>query len=303
MPADALTAEAHDHLPLGTGPRPTTGRELERLVLDLLRTGPGDTELRVEGLARVTVTASMQGADVTAVTLDATGVALQFPMDVPESEVPAGPDQLPEPLRREPATLRKGTARALPLTIQGVPIDLEADIANAPIEWLTLPDDKLGVAPRGGDGSGFRKPSRVSLRIGLRQADILPAIVAPIRLAMKDSGVRLSRENLTLRQLGPRRVRFGLRARIQWKLLAATFRARAEVDIDSAFILRVGDVRVSSTNPFVGLILLALRGRIRRELQESLQPFPLNEALAPWELRQLRINIGDRIELSADLGP
>lgn len=293
-------------LPLGATPRPTTSEELERLLLDGFRTlREVDADWKIQGGEHLRVNAILRGADVEALTIDATGIELRLPGgDMPERPEPEGltePAQSPEPVHRESATLRRATLRALPLLVQGVGIEIEAEAQNAPFDWLELPGDQLAVAPREDLRDRFGHRSRISLRVGADRDAILPAILAPIREEATRDGIHLSRERITLHQLGPRRIRIGGRVRVRWRLLAATYRGSVEVHVDNAYVLRMRLVKLSSTNLVAAAILLALRGRIRRTLAEELKPVDLNAALAPWNLRQLKLRADRRVEVKVEL--
>lgn len=285
---------------------------------ELLLTMPVDDEVELSGVEDITISAVLRGADVESLHVDASSLDVRFTMNFDSGELPpdapfpgestAAPQPEPEPdpapapgvVHRERGRLRTASIRALPLTVQGVPVELEASAQNVDFEWLELDDGDLAIAPVPGAG-GRRRPSRVTARVAVARDDITAALVAAFRAEAGPAGVHITREKLTLRQSGPRRVQVGLRVRIRWKLLAATVRFRTEVHIDSGYVLRLRNSRLSSSNPVVTVLLAFFRRHVREGLRELEVPSDLNEGLAPFRLRDLRIRAGRRVDVRVEL--
>lgn len=282
-----------DVLRLGDAPRPSTDRELERRVHDAVLTAftaePGS---HVRGVEHMRVQSHVRGSDVTACHVDISGVELTFPSDAPTSNPDeAGLDDVTVAVRdRETGMLREGSISGAPVLLQGVAVNFEVRAANVPIDWLTLADGGLGLSVPKELTRKSRRAVRLRCRVQTNPEEFLRVFMDAVRTEFSEvRGLHADREKLTLKQLGPRRVRIDLRVRLRWKFLRPSFRVRTEVHIDNRFVARLRRTRITSSNLLLSAALRVLRGRINRELRT---PVDLNEALAPFSLSRLRITAG-----------
>lgn len=249
------------------------------------------------------MSAELQGADVSSLVVDATG--LLFEQD-PGASAPgpvSGPSPVNRPgvrLRTEPATLSRAELRARPVLVQGVPVTIEAEGRDIPIDWVDLADGRLVVdlpvdqPARLGTGSALR------LKVRTEVAPAVRAMADAARPGLAAEGIRLDREHLSLRQLGPRRVRFDGRARVRWKIFRQRVKISGVLAVDERHVLGLSHFRVRVSNP---LLNLAFRGFVRELATELQQSVDLNEGLAPWTIRHLRVRAGRRAELDLELRP
>lgn len=291
---------------IGNAPRPSSSQELVRRIHDellmQLTSDPGTTVLGVEN---VRVEATMDGASMDALLVDASGVAIDIASDTTQARLPAagvddGADD-PAVATRESAVLRRGTFAAHPLHIQQVPLDIEATAMNVPFEWLELEDDGLAVRLLEDMPPRSRRAVRLHLKAAVSPDDVFQAIMRILRTDLADvEGIHVDREKFVVTQLGARRFTIALSARVRWKFLRPTMRVRAQLQMDSRFVVRLRRVKVTSSNPLLALVLRVFRRRITRDLK---QPLDLNEQLRPLALKSLRIDTdGTRVVVEGEAG-
>lgn len=290
-----------EFLRLGESPRPSTSPELQNRIRDkILEQLNADPDAEVRGAERLRVQARLDGASIVALTVDASGIASDA---VPEAAAPeeAIGQETALVTHREAAILREGSFVAAPLLYEGVPIDVEVRAVDVPFEWLTLTDGYIALGARPTAPHGKRRSTRLRLRIGINSDDILGAITRVVRTDLAGTdGILLDREELTLRQLGPRHIRISMSARLHWKFLRPTFRGRTDLHIDNHFIARLRRTRVTSSNVLLAVVLRILRGRIARSLNETVN---LNDSVSPLALKTLRIHAsGSQLRVDAEAG-
>lgn len=303
-----------DLIPFGTSPRPRTPEALVDRLRQLLGEELGDSEFQLD-VASAAFTAEMRGPDIRSLVIDLSGVKVTLdPSKVtpetaeplapgeaaPTPPPPPEPEPAPEVLRRESGVVHQATLRALPLDFLGAAVEVEAGMKSVDFEWLDLADGSLALVTSNEQG-GWRQRTKLNFRLGLVVDEVLAAVMAVVGKDMLPADVRLSRERIRLRQQGPRRVRVDGRIRVRWKFLAATFRGSVGIHIDSKNILRMSPPVISSRHVLAGPLLFLFRGRINKEFKEANQPFDLNEDLAPFRIRSLRIRAGRKLEFSVEL--
>lgn len=288
-------------IPFGDSPRPTTSAEFAHRLVDALRPDPATSgwSLR-EGSPEVI--AELQGADVASLVVDATGLAFEQAPGAPTNEAQSEPpaDRTTARLRTEAAVLRQAELRARPLHVQGVPLTIEAEGRDLPLDWVDLADGGLAIDVPVDQPARLATGSMIRLRV---RADVAPAVQAmadAARPGLAAEGIRLDGERLSLRQLGPRRVRFDGRARVRWKILRLRASVSGVLAVDERHVLRLSHFRLRVSNP---LLNLAFRGFVRELATELQQSVDLNEGLAPWTIRHLRVSAGRRAELDLELRP
>lgn len=296
---------------VGETPRPSNAQELERRVrdaiLEQLGADPGTT---VRGAEHLSVHAELEGTNIVVIKVDASLVEIDAETEsnesTPRQEItPAGGAEVDEEsskaTHRETGMLRHGAFTAVPLRFQGVPAAIEVTAANVPFEWLELDDGGLALGMPDHMSTTVRGAARLHLRVSADPDDLLTAIMRVLRLELAEGGgIHVDREKLTLKQLGPRRVRVGLSARLRWKLMRPTLHARTELHIDTQYVARLRRTRLTSTNVVVAVVLRVMRPRINRELSK---PLDLRESLSFLTLRRLRVEAGsNRVMLEIDAG-
>lgn len=296
-----------DFTRIGDAPRPSTSQDLGRRIRDGFLTeliaDPGTT---VRDAEKLRVDAKLQGANVDALHINASGVVIDVAVDttaghLPGTEVDAD-KEIAEVTNRERAVARQSTFVARPLRFQDVPMDIEATAMNVPFEWLELNDGGLALEIPEEMTTRSRRAVRLQLSVAVSPDDVVEAIMRFLRADLAEvDGIRIDREKFTLTQLGPRRFRIDLSARVRWKFLGPKLRASTELRIDNRFVLRLRRTKVTSSNPLLAMVLRVFRRRITHDLKK---PIDLNQHLRPLVLRRLRIHadpIRVRVESEAGL--
>lgn len=306
MTNDARAAEqageSEDLIPFGNAPRPTTNDEFARRLVDALQPDPAASGWSLRGAAPQ-VSAELQGADVASLVVDVTGLVVEQAPGAstrePLSEPPPA-DRTTTRLRTEPAALHRAQLRARPIHVQGVPVTIEAEGVDLPLDWVHLAGGGLAIDVPVDQPERLRTGSAVRLRVRADVAPVVRAMAGAARPGLAAEGIRLERERLSLRQLGPRRVRFEGRARVRWKI----FRLRATVSgllaVDEHLVLGLSDFRLRVSNPLLNLAFHGFFRELAAELQQSVD---LNDSLAPWTIRHLRMRAGRRVEVDLELRP
>lgn len=293
-----------DVLRLGDAPRPSTDRGLERRVRDaVLAAFTAEPGAHVRGVEQMTVQSHVRGTDVTACHVDISGVELTFPTDPP----PSYPDEVAldgvtvAVRHRETGMLREGSISGAPVRLQGVAVNFEVRAVNVPIDWLTLVDGGLALALPERIAPRSRRAVRLRCRVETNPEEFLRTLMTTMRTQFSEiRGLDADREKMTLKQLGPRRIRIDFRVRLKWKFLRPSFRFRTEVHIDNRFVARLRRTRIGSSNLLLAAVLRVLRGRINRELRS---PVDLNETITPFSLRKLRVKArSNQVVLEVEAG-
>lgn len=294
--------ESEGLIPFGDSPRPTTSDEFARRLVDALQPDPVASGWSLRGTAPE-VSAELLGTDVASLVVGATGSVLEQAPGAstrkPLSEPPPA-DRTTARLRTEPAVLRQAQLRARPLHVQGVPVTIEAEGRDLPLAWVHLAGGGLAIDVPVDQPDRLRTGSAVRLRVRADVAPIVHAMAHAARPGLAAEGIRLDRERLSLRQLGPGRVRFDGRARVRWKILRLRASVSGVLAVDERHVLRLSRFRLRVSNP---LLNLAFRGFVRELATELQQPMDLNEGLAPWSIRHLRVRAGRRVEVDLELRP
>lgn len=274
-----------DVLPLGRAPRPSTGDELAARLRAALAEG-------LRGIADTSparVTARVEGDDVPELDVDLTGlVVAQVPRSRPAaaSSVAAG--------ERTPGVVGRLRVDAHPLTAIGVPVDVQAELAQVPFAWVESPDGEVGaelVEPRAD------APVTGSVRVAAPREQVVAAVRTVAAEIAASQGVTLQGLDVALEQHGPRAVSVRLDAKVRKSLLSASVQARATATVSDDLVLRLSDVDLSSGNPLVGAMLAVARGRVDAL---AARPVDLAAQLPPGvRLEDVRIEVGEQLVLTA----
>ena len=280
-----------------------------RLRDELFAEIASSADMRVSGLDDVRTTVDLDGAEITHLLIDATGVKLKMkPGNGATPEPQAKADAEPAILDRIPGALRFARITAEPANIQGYDIHIDATLQNVAFDWARYatpvradrPATAFGIADA--DDSGA--PSGV-FSVRIRADDLGPMIESVARPLMKESGMRLRRLDTDVTADDDQNVTIDAVAAVRWKIFYATVRAHVDLHVARDAIIAVKTVRLSSRNP---LIALALR-LMREELREAeARRIDLNaEAAADGASRTLRVHdlrvrVAQDIEVSGRIG-
>jgi hypothetical protein len=265
-------------------------------------------EVELKGLDGIKVTASLAGNDLEHLTLDATGVKLRlgWHSTPPAPQNPSNPaSEAPEPdhLTRESGIVKAFRFTARPMRVERTPLSIDVRAFDIPIAWLTfaeptepdLPESIHMLVPDGGlDGLHGTFHATIATK------DLVPLITSVARPMLREAGAHLGRVKLDLTDDGGDGIRLTAYAGLRWKLLMASARADARIQVTRDAVITVRDLTVGSRNPFVKAGLLFARQRIRGVIGQT---FDLNEFIAedgtPIRLHDVRIETGDQLVVTA----
>jgi hypothetical protein len=282
-----------DHRPeplaLGTAPRPTTGRDLADRLTDALRAAAGGA---AQGLDRARINAMVDGADVTSLEVDLTGVV------VGTDHRTAGVEPWhPQVQSREEARVHRLRLDAHPLMAVDLPVDVIVELEGLRFAWVEGTDGRVGVEPLEPSDAA---PVAGHARVAVDKQGLIGTAHGLLAVALASQGVQLVGFDLDVRQQGPRAASLVIDAKIRRGFISASAQATASASIDEHMVLTVGDIRVSSGNPFVSALLGAVRGRIEAAAHQRID---LAEALPPGvHLADVRLDVGQQIVITARLG-
>lgn len=282
LPAAAPIPSDTVVLPVGLRrPRPKDGNEAAALIRDLLV----HWGLERRTVDAISVDVELAGADITRLTIAATGITLPNPDEPPQEPLPEG--ELEEVVGRiGELSLLAGAVRWEQSDVDG-----EFRLEGLPFTWLMLDGQLVGFRSEESatqDGRGY-----------LRLETDLDRLVESIRVAagrqVRQYGVQLRRLRLRATELGGRSYQVHGEAAARWKVLPVSGRISMVATIDDDLVLRFSDVRVSSANPLVALALAVGR----RSLLEGLaEPIPLRQELG-LDLIDLTLRVEPRLHIEA----
>jgi hypothetical protein len=285
----AATNRQPELLPLGSTPRPTTGPDVAARLREALRDAGGSG---VQGLDRARIEAVLVGADVTSLDIDLTGVVAGTP------HAGAGVEPWrPQVRSREEARVHRLRLDAHPLTAVDLPVDVAAELEGLRFAWVEGTDGRVGAE--------LLEPSDAApvtghARVAVDKQGLIGTAHGLLAVALAGQGVQLVGFDLDVRQQGPRAASLAIDAKIRKGFLSASAQATASASIDERMVLTVGDIRISSGNPFVSALLGAVRGRVEAAAHQRID---LAEALPPGvRLADVRLDVGEQIVISARLG-
>lgn len=274
-------------------------------VIRWIRAGlqPTDAEL-VRGLDAVRISAEASGTTLELLSIDASGVELGLlPVNDAASESSPAPG-VPEIVHRRPGVIRTVRLIADPVRIEGIAVSIDAQLRDIPVEWLVYAEPSIIDQPEtihgidlADDGAGMRGAFTVSVR----SEDLSPLIESLVRPLLTGSGIHLSRLKTKVTQDGADGIRLDAGAGIRWRLLGASAKGTAHVQVSPDGIVTLRDLKVGSRNPLVMLALRAVRQSVQEQIGKS---FDLNEDLTSAggpRLTDLRVTAGDDLTVSARL--
>ena len=260
-----------------------------------------------DGLDDVRVAADLRGDDLEHLTIDASGAALRL-RPQPSATATTGGVAESSPTS-EIRSRRSGIARrvrliAAPVRIDEIPLTIDVELLDAPIEWLEYaeptdsarPETALGAELRD-DGEGMRG----ALSASIRSSDVGPLLERVTRAALAAEGLVIRSVRVDLDQDGADGIRLSARVRARWRLLSASARAKVRLRISPDAVVTVHELEVGSRNPIVALALRAARKAIRAQVGRTLD---LNDSRSGSAVRLhgLRVTVGRDLNVEARLG-
>lgn len=285
---------------------PGTSSNVTQWLRSSLR--PDDSEFTIHGLDDVRISAALTGSDLEHLTIDASRAKLRFR----RSEGTPAPASAPEKTSSSPAVVSRSsgfahTIRVLadPVRVERIPITLDLQLHNAPIEWQTYAAPEVSTRPESRFAlriADEREAMDGSLVASVKESDLAPLLVACLRPALNEAGIRLRRLSVSVVQDGADGVRIEGKTRIRWKVLGASFTGMTRLVVTPDGVLTVRALQIGSKNPLIALALRAARKAIAAEVGQS---HDLNERLGAegthHRLHSVRIAVDERITLTARL--
>jgi len=238
------------HVPFGSAPRPTSDADLVARVRELISTyaPPG-----ARGLDQVDVTASLDGADIAALAVDLSGVAVGVDGSEPVRLASV------EVTHRDPAVLRTLEVVAHPVSVEGVPVQVDVAASGVPFAWATSATDQLFIEVQPPSESD---PVVGTARISAPRREIVAAARTVLGAELAKRGFTLTALDLQLENLGPRALSVRAEAKVKRSVVRAAVEVTAEARIDDALVLSIRDADISSSNPIVSALVAPFRPRI-----------------------------------------
>ncbi|MGV2982351.1 hypothetical protein ACNPNP_01490 [Microbacterium sp. AGC85] len=284
----------------------------------LLRTAQDAGEVALKGLEDVEVAASLTGNDLDHLTLDATGTTLTLgwtapPMPVdpvtnsPVTNTPATEDiPAPEIISREPGIVRSFRFSARPMRIERSPLTINVQAFDMPIVWLTaaepaepgVPESAHSIVPNEDLGD-----LRGTFHASIATKDLVPLIRSVAAPMLREGGIRLGRLRIEIVQDGADGIRVTAYAGVRWKLLMASARAEARIEVTRDAVITIRDLTLGSRNLLVKAALLFARKHVRALIGRRID---LNESLTAdgtnLRLHDVRVGTGEQLSVEGRFG-
>ncbi|VXB88435.1 hypothetical protein [Pseudoclavibacter sp. 8L] len=301
---DAPSEVEPEALVVATAPRPTTPEEvsqvLERFVREVVPPiFDADNTMDVRGLDLARVTAHPLAGDLLGIDIDLTGVEVTF--DATVEEAPPLPE-LPEfgtEVARVDARVAEVRVRGLPVRIQGAEVEASITAAGVHVDWAEDDRGQLALALRqgtaGGEAATVFPVDTLLVDISARQREVVDALVSIVTESGESQGIHLSDVDLELTQAGPRGVHLHASGKVRRGFLRASLLFTTEAQLGDDLKLQFINPRLTSRNPLIGLLLLAVRSQIREELKDPIDLRDLQ--LDPLKLVDAQFEVGERLRL------
>ncbi|WP_454729183.1 hypothetical protein [Cellulosimicrobium protaetiae] len=287
---------AHDVLPLGRAPRPTTASDLLARLRPVLLDALGPT---VQGAERARIDADLDGADVARLDVDLTGVHVRVgsaSQGTPTGATAAGPatSDVEDVRSREDAVLRRVRVDAHPLLVEDVPVDVAAEAEGLRFRWVEDTTGGLGVEGVEPDDAA---PLTGHVRVAAPRDAVVETARRLVATELQNLGLTLASLDVALESAGPRSVTLRAFARVRKGILSASVRATATAEVDAQMVLAVRDLELSSRNPVVAALLVAARGELAKV--EGRQVDLVSDLPPGVRLADVRVDVGETLAVSA----
>ncbi|WP_424467221.1 hypothetical protein [Pseudoclavibacter helvolus] len=299
--------DAPEALVVASGPRPTTPDAVAGVLERFVREVPppifdADNTMEVRGLDRARVTAHPLAGELLGLDIDLTGLDVTF--DATVEEVPP-PPEFPEfgtEVSRADAQLAEVRVRAVPARIQGADVEASLTARGVHVDWAEDDLGQLALALRKGTSGGedvtIFPVDTLLVEVAAQQREVADALIAMATDAGAAQGIHLSNVDLTLTQAGQRGAHLRAAAKVRRGFLRASLLFRVEAQLGDDLKLQLIKPRLTSRNPLIGLLLLAVRGQIRDELKDPIDLRDLQ--LDPLKLVDAQFEVGERLRLQLE---
>ena len=279
----------------------------------LRRAAQDSGEIALKGIDDIEVSAALTGYDLEHLTLDATGTKLTLgwnapPMPTdPVTNAPIAEDAPgPEIVTREPGVVKNFRFSARPMRIERSPLIVDVQAFDVPIVWLTVAEPEAPGVPESihslvpdDDQGGLRGTFHASIAT----KDLVPLITSVARPMLREGGIHMGRLRLEVVRDGADGIRVTAYAGVRWKLLMASARAEARIEVTKDAVITVRDLRLGSRNPLVKFALLFARKHVRSVVGRRID---LNETIAEdganLRLHDVRIGTGEQLSVEGRFG-
>jgi hypothetical protein len=186
---------------------------------------------------------------------------------------------------------------AHPLTAVDLPVDVTAEAEGLRFVWVEGTDGTAGVEPVEPDDA---HPVAGHARVAVDRRGLVATLHGVLAVALSSQGVTLTGLDVQIQSHGPRSASVRVDAKVRKSFLSATAQANASASVGDDMVLTVGDVHLTSGNPFVAAMLGVVRGRVEAMANRRID---LQAALPPGvRLTDVRLDAGEQLVLSARLG-
>lgn len=144
---------------------------------------------------------------------------------------------------------------------------------------------------------------RGTFHTSIAMKDLVPLITSVARPMLREGGIHLSRLRLEVGRAGADGIRATAFAGVRWKLLLASARAEARIEVTKDAVITVRDLTLGSRNVFVKAALLFARKHVRAIVGQSID---LNEMIAregsAIRIHDVRVSIGEQLSVEGQFG-
>lgn len=291
-------------LDLGPGERPTEAREWEqrlRAAGERLLAGLHGDLLAAWRATQVTVTQTRPGEpsdqasavpQIAELEIDATGVrATQQALRAVAQISPSAP---PTGATGEPLTFKRVAVRALPVDLDGTPVEINGWVENLTV--LTTPDEQGHLWMHTDPGQVLHQlQGRATVTISQENLQALARELVSEQISAM--GATLVDLEVEIDTRDRRSAMVDVAAKVRKGLLSASVRMRVGARVDDQMMAHLGQIQARSGNPLVGMILATVRGRLDRYAG---QEYDLNSYL-PAGIRLVDLSLQADEDLIADV--
>lgn len=180
---------------------------------------------------------------------------------MPPAAAEADPPE-PEIIARAPGILKNFRFTARPIRIERSPLNIDVQEFDMPIVWLTaaepvvpgVPESVHSLIPDEEQGG-----MRGTFHVSIATKDLVPLITSVARPMLREGGIHLGRLRLEIARDGADGIRATAYAGLRWKLLMASARAEARIEVTRDAVITIRDLALGSRNPLVKFALLFAR--------------------------------------------
>ncbi|PPF45526.1 hypothetical protein C5B85_08150 [Pseudoclavibacter sp. AY1F1] len=292
---------------IASGPRPTTPGEVAQVIERFLHeTVPPifelDPTMDVRGFDAARVTAHPLAGDLLGLDLDFSG--LEVTLDPTVMDAPPTPEfpVFGTEVSRADAKVAEVRARALPIRIQDVEVDATVTATGVHVDWAEDELGQLALALKhgtsGGEAVTVFPVDDLSIDLSAQQQAVSDAVVKMVQESAESQGFKVSSMEIKLTQAGSRGAHVRVAGKVKRGLLGASLLFTTEAQLGDDLKLQLLKPTLTSHNPFIGLLLLAVRKQIREELKDPIDLRDLQ--LDPLKLVDAQFEVGEHLRVRLD---